>query len=250
MLENSPLYVGGKTIKLKDYGEMQVVPQPQAIVRENKNYVLYLLYDHMGTFRQSQAFKEKEIERLNAELPIGYKAMEPEYEEWEDERGRSIWALIGIIVLIFFITSILFDSLYYAWVVVSIIPISFIGIFIVFSAFRLPFEEGGFAAMILLCGITVNASIYLINDYLHQCRKHPSVTFLDAYKRAVCNKTFAIVLTVVSTILGFVPFVIDRGASLFWHSLSMGVIFGLLFSTLMIFLILPCFLGRDAKVLR
>ena len=247
MLENSPLYVGGKTIKLKNYGEMQVVLQPQAIVRENKNYVLYVLYNHMGTIRQSQAFIEKEIQRLNAELPIGYKAMEPEYKEWENERGKLVWALIGIIVLIFFITSILFDSLYYTWVVLSIIPISFIGIFIVFSVFRLPFEEGGFAAMILLCGITVNASIYLINDYLHRRRKHPSISPLDAYRRAVRNKTFAILLTVISTVLGFVPFVVDKGASLFWHSLSMGVIFGLLFSTLMLFLILPCFLGRDRK---
>lgn len=246
LLANKPIVVGGKTIKLKDYGEMKTQVQPPVIVRENKNFVLYVCYDYMGNnIKQIERFKSDEIKRMNAVLPIGYRALEPEFGFWEDGRSDLIWALVGIIILIFFITSILFDSFRYSLIVICIIPVSFIGIFLVFTLFRLPFDEGGFAAMVILCGITVNASIYLISDYLHHLRTRKQISPLHAYGRAVRNKSFSIALTVISTVLGFIPFVVDPDAMDFWYSLSIGVIFGLLFSTAMVFLLLPCFLGKE-----
>lgn len=243
-LENTLIKLRNRSVKLKDYGEIMLREQPQNIFRENKNYVLYICFNYQSNSPEAtERFIDKEVERINQNLPIGYKAMRYQYESWEDGKWEMAWALIGIIILMFFITSILFNSLRFALIVVSIIPISFIGIFIVFRQFRLPFDEGGFAAMIILSGITVNASIYLINDYLYFRRNRKGITKLDAYIRAVRNKTFSIALTVSSTILGFIPFVAYKSVSPFWYSLSMGVIFGMLFSSIMLFVILPAFLS-------
>ena len=49
--------------------------------------------------------------------------------------------------------------------IIFVIPVSYIGVFLTFYWFRLNFDQGGFASFVLLCGITVNASIYILNEY-------------------------------------------------------------------------------------
>jgi multidrug efflux pump subunit AcrB len=50
-----------------------------------------------------------------------------------------------------------------------------------------------------------------------------------------------IFLTVISTILSFIPFMIGIGKEAFWFPLAAGTIGGLLMSVLGIFLYLPIF---------
>ena len=49
------------------------------------------------------------------------------------------------------------------FVVIFIIPVSFIGLFLTFYLFRLNFDQGGFAAFVLLAALSVNANIYVLN---------------------------------------------------------------------------------------
>ena len=53
--------------------------------------------------------------------------------------------------------------------IVVLIPISFVGLFLAYPLFGVSFGQGGFAAMIMLCGITVNAGIYLTSEYQTIC---------------------------------------------------------------------------------
>lgn len=85
------------------------------------------------------------------------------------------------------------------------IPISLIGLFLTYYLFEVRVDEGCFAAMILLSGITVNASIYIINDY-NNVAKSCHRSKMGTYKKAFNSKITSIMLTVLSTVLGFVPF--------------------------------------------
>lgn len=122
---------------------------------------------------------------------------------------------------------------------ICVIPVSYVGVFLTFYLFRLNFGQGGFASFILLCGITVNASIYILNEYNNIRRRHPRLAPLRAYVKAWNAKVVPICLTVLSTILGFIPFLIGTEKEGFWFPLASGTVGGLLMSVAGIFLLLP-----------
>ncbi|TFD96315.1 efflux RND transporter permease subunit [Dysgonomonas capnocytophagoides] len=84
--------------------------------------------------------------------------------------------------------------------------ISFIGIFLAFYLFELNFDHGGFASFILLSGLTINANIYIIDEYNNIRKRYPNIRPLRVYIKAWNATVRHIGLTVISTILGFIPF--------------------------------------------
>lgn len=134
----------------------------------------------------------------------------------------------------------LFESLRQPLVIIAMIPISFIGVFLTFYLFELRFDQGGFASFVLLSGLVVNAGIYLINDYNLFLRNGVRAG-LPTYLRAYNRKIVPILLTVLSTVLGLVPFVVVSREP-FWFSFAAGAMGGMLFSLIAILLFLPIFL--------
>ena len=130
--------------------------------------------------------------------------------------------------------------------IIGVIPISYIGVFLTFYLFELTFDQGGFAAFVLLCGITVNASIYILNEYNAIRRRYPYLGKVEAYTKAWNVKVVPIFLTVTSTVLGFIPFMIGEKES-FWFSLAAGTIGGLIMSVAGIFFYLPLFLLKKRE---
>ena len=156
--------------------------------------------------------------------------------------------LLIVIAIIFFISSILFNSLKQPLAIIFVIPISYIGVFLTFYLFGLNFDQGGFASFVLLCGITVNASIYILNEFNAICRRYPHLAPLRAYTKAWNVKIIPIFLTVVSTILGFIPFMIGEEKEGFWFPLAAGTIGGLVMSVIGIFFYLPVFSLKKERI--
>jgi multidrug efflux pump subunit AcrB len=67
--------------------------------------------------------------------------------------------------------------------------------------------------------------------------------------KAFNSKIVPILLTVLSTALGLVPFLLDNRLDAFWRSLVTGTIGGLLFSVVAIYFFLPLFLLRKKDVI-
>jgi multidrug efflux pump subunit AcrB len=139
-------------------------------------------------------------------------------------------------------TSILFNSLKQPFAIILVIPVSYIGVFLTFYLFKLNFDQGGFAAFVLLCGITINASIYLINEYNRILKRKPLMNPVKAYIKSWNIKIVPIFLTIISTILGLIPFMVGLGRESFWFPLAAGTIGGLIMSFVGIFFYLPLFL--------
>jgi multidrug efflux pump subunit AcrB len=68
-----------------------------------------------------------------------------------------------------------------------------------------------------------------------------------AYLKAWNAKVGPIFLTVVSSVLGFLPFMVGTDREAFWFPLAAGTIGGLLMSVAGIFLYLPLFTIRDSR---
>jgi multidrug efflux pump subunit AcrB len=122
-----------------------------------------------------------------------------------------------------------------------VIPISYIGVFLTFYLFGLNFDQGGFASFVLLCGITVNASIYILSEFNDIRRRRPLLSSRRAYVRAWNVKMIPIFLTISSTLLGFIPFMVGEGKEAFWFPLAAGTMGGLIMSFVGIFFYLPIF---------
>lgn len=249
-LMQQPFNIGGKTFKLSDIGRIEKRNAPQDIVKTNQEYIMCLQYEYIGSGMQGNKVLERDLETINALMPVGYRA-ESERLQWRDkDESGKYWLLLLVVAIIFFTASILFNSLRQPFAIIFIIPMSFIGVFAVFYLFKLNFDQGGFASFILLAGITVNAAIYILNEYNSQCRKFPTVDRCKIYIKAFRIKIVPILLTVLSTILGFIPFIIGETKESFWYPLAIGTMGGLLMSLICIILYLPLLVINKKHTLR
>lgn len=246
-LSHVPLSIGEAQYKLSDLAQVEKGQVPQEIAKVNQQYRLCLQYEYVGAASQGGKIQEREISAFNRLMPMGYTAKaERSYWSWADSDNSQYLWLGLIIVIIFFTTGILFNSLKQPLAVIFVIPISYIGVFLTFYLFRLNFDQGGFASFVLLCGITVNASIYILNEYNQLRRRFPVLTPLRAYLKAWNAKITPILLTILSTILGFIPFLLGADKEAFWFPLAAGTIGGLILSLLGIFVYLPLFALRGS----
>ena len=241
-LANIPFQINGKNYKLADFATVEKGASPQKVAKEDQQYRLCLQYEYIGSGEQGRKLLKKDLEEFNAGLPMGYVA-EDEQQSWSwGKKDNKQYALLLIVIsIIFFTTSILFNSLKQPLAIIFVIPISYIGVFLTFYLFGLNFDQGGFASFVLLCGITVNASIYILNEYNAVRRRFPKLVPVRAFVKAWNAKIVPIFLTVVSTILGFIPFMVGTGKEAFWFPLAAGTIGGLAMSIVGIFIFLPIF---------
>ncbi|MEO1263792.1 MAG: efflux RND transporter permease subunit [Bacteroidota bacterium] len=127
------------------------------------------------------------------------------------------------------------------------IPINEYGIKISVAVFDFKFDLGGFAAFLLVAGLSVNAGIFIINDYLNIKKRKKNLSPIRAYVKACNAKSVPILLTGLSTCLGLIPFVIFDQGQTFWYALAICTIAGTLFSLLAVFMFLPAFIGFRLK---
>ena len=241
-LMNIPCTINGKSYKLADFATVQKSQSPQKVAKENQQYRLCLQYEYIGSSEQGRKLLKKDLEVFNKLLPMGYTAEDEQSNWFWGDKDKGQYALLLIVIaIIFFTTSILFNSLKQPLAIIFVIPISYIGVFLTFYLFELNFDQGGFASFVLLCGITVNASIYILNEYNSIRRRYPLLLPLHAFTKAWNSKIVPIFLTVVSTILGFVPFMVGTDKEGFWFPLAAGTIGGLVMSIIGIFIFLPIF---------
>jgi multidrug efflux pump subunit AcrB len=248
-LENYPGQTGEKKYKLAGIAGIEKWISPQAIAKENQQYLLCLQYEYIGAYQQAQKVMERTIEAFNKAAPLGYKAeSESSYYWWGNkDNSKQYHLLFLIVVIIFFMASFLFNSLKQPLIVIFIIPLSFIGLFLTFYWFKLNFDQGGFASFILLTALSVNANIYVLNEYNNIREKRPLMSALKAYVKAWNAKISPIFLTIFSTVLGFIPFRIGEYREAFWFPLAAGTIGELVFSFLALFFFLPLFMGAGKK---
>ena len=245
-IRNDMVMIDSTNMRLNDLGSIAKRRTGLAIERNNQEYVINVGYEYIGSFDLRERMETELMKKLNERLPMGFHAGKQEgYGRWSEQKQRT--ALIFVVVLvIFMICASMFESFKVPLVIVLLIPVSFIGMFLAYPIFSISFGQGGFAAMIMLCGITVNAGIYLTSEYRTIASGTGRIgikTYIKAYNR----KIIPTMLTILSTVLGLIPFLLDGRGSQFWFSFAVGVMSGMLFSVIAIVLVMPIFFPLKAK---
>jgi multidrug efflux pump subunit AcrB len=236
--------INDKNFKLSELAEIKHMQAPQQIVKIDQQYRLCLQFEYIGAAEQGRRILKQYIDDYQLELPMGYTIKSQQGYWYWGQGNNSQYALLALLfVIIYFTCSILFNSLRQPFAILFVIPVSYIGIFLTFYLFKLNFDQGGFAAFVLLCALTINANIYVIDEYNNifaANRKRPP---LKIYIKAWNAKISPIFLTVISTMLGFIPFMIGEYKEAFWFPLAAGTIGGLTVSLVGLFCLLPMFMG-------
>lgn len=250
MLKHSPVTLDDKQTRTDAVGSFTSELVSEQIHKYNQQYIITLAYNFIGPDKLVGKVLEEQIDKLNQKLPIGFKASKRNYGWWTEKDKKQYYMLAVMIAIIFFASAILFESLKQPIAIVLIIPLSFVGVFLTYWLFDLSFDQGTFAAFLLLGGLVVNSTIFILDEMNILKQRFPNATPISCYMRALNIKIVPILLTVISTVLGLLPFVIF-GEEPFWFSLAAGTIGGLLFSipAILLFLpILPGVLGKRDKL--
>lgn len=246
---NSPVEIGESKVTLSGLGSIDKRRTGLEIQKENQSYTLEVRYDFIGSYELSRRLRGQVVDHFNNEiLPVGYKAEDPSGGWFYNNKERYAWLIFLIIAVIYVMLAMTFESFRYPLPVIFMIPISFIGLFLVFGLTDFAFDQGGFAAFVMLSGIVVNAGIYLVTTYqaLRQAQGDAQGSAqgpeaIPLYIKAFSSKISPISLTIVSTILGLLPFLSDGPEEVFWFDFAIGTIAGMAFSVVAIIFVLPVF---------
>ncbi|WP_022727298.1 efflux RND transporter permease subunit [Fodinicurvata sediminis] len=174
--------------------------------------------------------------------------------EDEEQREAQDFLVKAFIIALFLMAIILvtqFNSFYSAFLILSAVVLSTIGVMLGLLVTGQPFGVvmSGIG-VIALAGIVVNNNIILIDTFDRIKLEAP--TPLDAILRTCAQRFRPVMLTTITTILGLLPMVfaaninlLDGTASLgapssqWWTQLATAIVFGLTFSTLLTLLVTP-----------
>lgn len=247
---NEPVEVDSVKMTLTDIGSIAKRRSGIDIKKKDQSYELNVCYDFIGSYELARKVADEAVKYMNDEvLPVGFRAENP-YGGWfEEHKDRYAWLILLIVLVIYVMLAMSFESMRYPLAVIFMIPVSFIGLFLVFGLSDFSFDQGGFAAFVMLCGVVVNAGIYLVSTWRSQMRRYmthraDSVRLLYAYVRAWNHKINPIMLTILSTILGLLPFLADGPDEVFWFDFAIGTIGGMVFSVIALIFVLPVSLLR------
>ena len=240
---NAQVEVDSVKVKLSEMGSVEKRRTGFPIRRYNQSYEITVGFDFIGSYELSKKYIDNTVRYFNEELlPVGYKASSPSYGGWgEKERWKYAWLLLLVAAVIYVMCSMTFESLKYPLAVILLIPVSFIGVFLVFGLSDFTFDQGGFAALVMLSGIVVNAGIYLVNAMKNDCSGRDDVR---KFVKAFNHKIKPIMLTVISTVLGLIPFLFDGPDEVFWFDFAVGTMGGMAFSIVALLVYFPIFCIR------
>ena len=215
------------------------------IHKENRQYIRVVGFDYYGSGKFGSKYLTKVLKEMANELPLGYEAKQSGWHWDWNKTKRNYGLLVVLAIAIYLICSVLFENLKQPLYIIGIVPLSFIGLFLTFAVFDFYFDQGGYAAFILLGGLTVNAAIFVVYDLnnMHNGGYNRNVV------KAITGKAKPIMLTIASTCFGLTPFLLEGQNEVFWFSLAAGTIGGLLISLVVVFFVLPVWLMKGKNYL-
>ncbi|TWT95806.1 Multidrug resistance protein MdtC [Botrimarina colliarenosi] len=171
------------------------------------------------------------------------EGLQAEFTGENDERDKNfgylLWSMLLAVVLITAILAIQFNSFRQSAIVMTAVPLSFIGVVLGMWACGFPFSLATFIGLVALTGIVVNDAIVLV-DFTNQARAR-GMGVNHALMEAGINRLRPVLLTTVTTIGGLLPLLLNiSGGAEFWQPLTGAVIFGLGFATILTLVVIPC----------
>ncbi len=229
----------GNTVPMAQVADISVDWQLAKIIRRNLNRTITV---------ESQLQTGYTAAEITAQIS---KWLNEQQDEWgsdytfefggeSEASGDAMGAVTAKLPISFFIIILLlvmqFNSVRKSSIVLLAVPFGIIGVVggLLITGTNLSFT--GFLGIISLSGIVINNAIVLIDRIqleLDEYKRNP----YDAILSAALERFRPILLTTFTTSLGLIPLWLGGGEM--WEPLAIGIIFGLLFATVITLVLVP-----------
>lgn len=231
---------GEKKYRLGEIADIEITSAPKEINRINQSrtgIVTAMIEKQYSLSHITPAIQEKLSE---VEFPAKYSAKITGEEEMRQESFSGLgFALFLSILLVYMVMAAQFESLRHPFTILLTIPLAGVGCILAFLLTGQTLNMMAFIGIIMLAGIAVNSSIILV-DAINRLKEegHP---LEESIKMAAQHRVRPIIMTRATTILALLPmcFGFGEGASL-RSPMALAVIGGLLTSTIMTLIVIPC----------
>ena len=238
-LQNLVIRSGNQEFLLREFASIERTHAPKEIFRRNQSRINRILADK--DLDKSLDKVAQQIRQVTGDipLPLNYSITVTGEEEKRQESLRSLlFALVLSIILVYMVLASQFESLLHPFTILLTIPLALVGAILIFLIFGMTINIMGVIGIIVLAGIAINNSIILVVR-INQLKT--GMDLVDAIIQAGQQRIRPIIMTSLTTILALLPmsFNIGEGAAL-RSSLALAVIGGLVTSTLMSLVVIPC----------
>ncbi len=260
-LESVRLKTQHGMVPVGNFVEQQAKPKVDKIQRVDGRRVVTVMAD-----MAPGELLNDHLPRLMARLPelnlsntVNIKIRGDNEEQMESQNFLVNAFMVALFVMAIILVS-QFNSFYQAFLILSAVVFSTVGVFLGLLLVQKPFGivMSGIG-VISLAGIVVNNNIVLIDTFNVLRRQGMQVT--EAILRTGAQRLRPVLLTTVTTILGLMPMVLELNINLFtreiesgapssqwWSQLSIAVAGGLAFATLLTLVLTPCMLAIGERV--
>ncbi|WP_160712305.1 efflux RND transporter permease subunit [Chitinophaga solisilvae] len=236
---------GKKIVKLNQLGRLVAQEITPDIAKIDRRYVGTVSFDYKGDASFGKKFLDKCLEEMKTEMPPGYAVKDNDEKEEAASALSRYWLILLLLAGNFIVCSMLFESLRQPFYILITVPASFIGLFLAFAFSGADFDQGGFAAFILLGGLVINAGIFIVHDFNKKRKSFANYNF--ALTKVIFNRGRTILLTTIATMGSMLPFLLEAEPEPFWYPLAIGTTGGLLFSWVAVFVVLPVCMWKSNR---
>jgi HAE1 family hydrophobic/amphiphilic exporter-1 len=238
-LQNLVIKNGSQEFRLREIASVTASMAPKEIFRRNQSRINKILAEKDADKSLDKVARQIRQAVSDIDLPANYSIVVTGEEEKRRESMNSLmFALLLSVILVYMVLASQFESLLHPFTILLTIPLALVGTILLFLVTGITINIMGVIGIIMLAGIAVNNSILLVGR-INQLKTTLSLT--DAIVEAGQQRIRPIIMTSLTTILALLPmsFNIGEGAAL-RSSMAIAVIGGLVTSTLMSLVVIPC----------
>lgn len=213
---------------------------PKEIVRRNQSRIGKVMANMEAGQSLDKVAEEVRQTVKSIDLPTNYTiTVTGEEEKRQESMNSLLFALVLSVVLVYMVMASQFESLLHPFTILLTIPLAVVGALLLFFLTGTTINMMGVIGIVMLGGIAVNNSIILV-DRINQLSQ-AGMELTDAIVEAGQQRIRPIIMTTLTTILAMLPMTLGFGEGASLRSpMAMAVIGGLITSTLMSLIVIPC----------
>ena len=238
-LQDRVIRSGNQEFLLREVANIESTRAPKEIFRRNQSRINRIYADKDLDKSLDKVAQQIRQATSDIVLPLNYSiTVTGEEEQRQESLNSLLWALCLSIVLVYMVLASQFESLLHPFTILLTIPLALVGSIFIFLITGMTINIMGVIGIVVLVGIAINNSILLVVR-INQLKTE--MDLFDAIVQAGQQRIRPIIMTSLTTILAMLPmsFNIGEGAAL-RSSLALSIIGGLITSTLMSLVVIPC----------
>ena len=238
----------GQNVPLKQVADLEIAWEASKILRRDLLKVVSVKCDVTSETTPIAVALEmdKWLQEQQQNWGVGYRYELGGEMESSVDAQNSINAKLPLAMLIIIILLVMqFNSLRRPFIILMTIPLGIIGVIIGLLVMRSYFGFMTFLGVISLAGVVINNAIVLIDRIRIEIEEkglEPQRAIVEAGQR----RLRPILLTTATTIGGLIPLYLGGGPM--WESMSIAIMFGLAFATLLTLGFVPVLYAALFKV--